>query len=601
MLGILTAMKDSLRGINPWLPIFVDVGTLSVVFLLVIIPVSFVSYLLHFATNDVFKQGIDHLSHWKLSTQRLALRCRARASRLVKQHRRDNRFSRVYPDPIYPDPPHPVYSTIEQIQKDIENAPFLAQNSEGRKADLIVTLNSHLEVLRNASTINHKIDIPRLDPNQSEEIKRDQARSELLIFVPLLMAVICVNTVLLNAFFDDLFGGETIIGGIPYSAVISLMFSLIEAGIGVVIAYFGQSKVPLSYFFSYIICGLATLGLMSVELVLYLVVGLRFFDKELGDIQELWTSGTFELFVSGGWLALLGPAIVVALYLFGHRAADSYFTYSKQSQLRQFRDKLNESYEQAQTIESSTKESDRMIRDITEQLRKEPVTLNNFAPELPQAVREYKDTIDRSLERIKQQVEKVESIPIELPEIQEIPISKAESENIFRSNIVYFVMLVASFFVLSSFLMTNLYYGINYFSAALLSALFIFIGNLYATKHLNIRAQNATFVAQQRTPVIVLVATAGIIASAWFLWNSLANTFEFSLAWIALFACFFCGIHLGNSIASWVVFCKSCLYLVASIFHVLCKLGCQLCVIIISILSAILEIFSYPARRILQR
>ena len=54
--------------------------------------------------------------------------------------------------------------------------------------------------------------------------------------MPLLLAVIAVNTVLLNTFFDELLDGLEIFD-IPYAIVIALMFTLIETGVGVVFGF----------------------------------------------------------------------------------------------------------------------------------------------------------------------------------------------------------------------------------------------------------------------------------------------------------------------------------------------------------------------------
>ena len=58
-----------------------------------------------------------------------------------------------------------------------------------------------------------------------------------------------------------------------------------------------------------------------MEFFLYFLVGTsEEYDRD--EIIELFMTGDYaEILFAGGWLSILGPSIVLALYVFGHRVS----------------------------------------------------------------------------------------------------------------------------------------------------------------------------------------------------------------------------------------------------------------------------------------
>ena len=106
----------------------------------------------------------------------------------------------------------------------------------------------------------------------------------MFLFLPLLLAVITVNTVLLNTFFDELLDGQEVLD-IPYAIVIALMFTLIETGIGVVFGYQEKesagNRSGANHRVIYVFGWAVIASLAVVEWFLYLQIGISSQGEEL--------------------------------------------------------------------------------------------------------------------------------------------------------------------------------------------------------------------------------------------------------------------------------------------------------------------------------
>jgi len=140
----------------------------------------------------------------------------------------------------------------------------------------------------------------------------------LLVFgTPILLFLIGLNTAMLTKFFES-FIDEWLSfrWGIKLSAVLGLFFSGLEVVLGVLLYYAGRSKysksiVPALKQLLYVVM----IGLLAlIETYLYHRLALEMTPDRsgiaVGDGLPPW--------VHGGWLALLGPVLVVALSAMGH-------------------------------------------------------------------------------------------------------------------------------------------------------------------------------------------------------------------------------------------------------------------------------------------
>ena len=83
-------------------------------------------------------------------------------------------------------------------------APAVASDNETKKADLVRQLTQSVDNLGGNIGKLNEIDIPELDLDKKHETRKRAALSSLILFVPLLVAVIIVNTALLREIFESL-------------------------------------------------------------------------------------------------------------------------------------------------------------------------------------------------------------------------------------------------------------------------------------------------------------------------------------------------------------------------------------------------------------
>ena len=195
----------------------------------------------------------------------------------------------------------------------------LASDREAKKARLVEQLNETLNELETGSVSLREIDIPELDLDTGHALRKRATKSSLIVFVPLLLAVVAVNTVLLNTFFDELLDGLEIFD-IPYAIVIALMFTLIETGVGVVFGFqereIERGEQQAGNYITFAFGWLIIIGLALVEFFLYLLVGTSMNDFDAEDVSEALIDGLYlELFLAGGWLSLLGHNCLRPIHL----------------------------------------------------------------------------------------------------------------------------------------------------------------------------------------------------------------------------------------------------------------------------------------------
>ena len=158
----------------------------------------------------------------------------------------------------------------------------------------------------------------------------------------------------------------------PYSIPISLMFTFIEAGVGIMFGFMDRNRdenvANNSKYISLTLGWIIILLLAGIELVLYFLVGCLYNETYDGDlealVEEAMSGNIIEPFLNGGFLSFLGPIIVFALYLFGHQVSVAYFKYSRRTDLDRFKDDLDSKFKMYEAIKSGMSSASEGIKDI---------------------------------------------------------------------------------------------------------------------------------------------------------------------------------------------------------------------------------------------
>ena len=233
---------------------------------------------------------------------------------------------------------------------------------EGKKDDSdavarqqsLAAIQEDLSSLSKLIDQHNEVEVPALKLNDQDHDRRRQGGTTLIVFAPLLIFVIILNTYLLSMFFSELLGvnDTSPLGfGVPIklSHIISFMFTSIEVGIGI---YFGTTEYnpPKS---SSVTAVTKTFGwtilvmLALVEFIIYLMLSFNIGPEELSGILIDYSG--IEL-AAEGWMALFGPVIVMALFIFGHQVCYAFLQVRHTDSLHRLQENLDTTDDRLENI-----------------------------------------------------------------------------------------------------------------------------------------------------------------------------------------------------------------------------------------------------------
>jgi HAMP domain-containing protein len=213
---------------------------------------------------------------------------------------------------------------VDPLQQSEDSTMEPQDNSRAiKRQETLESIQRDLSSLSKLVDQHNAVEVPALQLNDQDHDRRRQGGTTLIVFAPLLIFVIILNTYLLSMFFHDLLGANDTspLGfGVPIklSHIIAFMFTSIEVGIGI---YFGTTEYnpPKS---SSVTAVIKTFGwtillmLAVVEFTIYFLLSFGVKPYEL--VRILADYSVIEL-AAEGWMALFGPIIVMALFIFGHQ------------------------------------------------------------------------------------------------------------------------------------------------------------------------------------------------------------------------------------------------------------------------------------------
>jgi hypothetical protein len=208
-----------------------------------------------------------------------------------------------------------VRETIEEVGRKAE-----------RELSAITISVEHFDKAVQSLVVPGSDAVASFDHSSNEEM-REAARTRLtsgviiVILVPILIALISLNTTMLNKFFESLIDEWLIFQwGIKVSMVLGFFLSILEIALGVIFYNVGRSKERaknphsmgpvLMQLLVVVLIGLLAL----IELYLYYRLSYEMnFEKGQVTIQD-----NLPAWVHASWLTPFGPIIVVALSMVGH-------------------------------------------------------------------------------------------------------------------------------------------------------------------------------------------------------------------------------------------------------------------------------------------
>ena len=606
-------------------PLLVPIAKFSLVILICIVaylPIAILALLVGKAFRAQLVKATDYLNYLKDRLDYLSRRVAARARQDL------NLFYKTYNSiiplevPAVPVSNNAVQEALNNFERDLEAAPELASDREAKKAKLVEQLNDTLNQLQTGSVSLREIDIPELELDTNHSLRKRAAKSTLIIFLPLLLAVVAVNTVLLNTFFDELLDGLEIFD-IPYAIVIALMFTLIETGVGVVFGFqereIERGEQKAGNYVTFAFGWLIIIGLGMVEFFLYLLVGTSMSDLDAEEVKDGLIDGLYlELFLAGGWLSLLGPTIVLGLYIFGHRVSTAFFDFIKESDLERFKIDLDERYDLFSSLKAGINEFSDKIDQLLSRIQNENTQLNKAKAASSSNLDAFRNIFQENMDRVMNAVTKAAETEAPIPEIQTAVLNREDTTSFHRSNLVYLLMLIASFIVLaislpaenSGLLPFSMTGGVEFLVALILCGLAISSGVGQSSEVTVVQTSDGQVARIIIEPKQVIKVAGSVVIGflavfLLYLLNGgsgiLKTPAPFILGLLCLSAGYVTGKRLLVSISSWRAYTwfagsavKSGMFQVASFF-----IG--LMAVTISMINPTLDGLSYPVRMFSKR
>ena len=613
---------DSLSALSPFLPPVLKASLIVLICLVAYLPLSLLAWVL----SKSFRQAIlsleDALEKLSKKALKLSVRFKLRASSQINRYYESNTAFISFEDVRYQFSGHSVQEALNALSETLQNASIISVDREAKKSELIAKVNQNLENLSGGVNPLKNLDIPELELDEGQVQRKKSALSSLWLFVPLLVAVVIVNTSLLNTFFDDLLAGREILNFVPYSLVIAAMFTFIELGAGVAMGFQEREKEGSYSSGNYILsifCWFIIAGLAMVEAFLYLLVGTSETYEEYSDMQDALIVGQyFEIFFAGGWLSILGPSIVLALYVFGHRVSTGLFDFWRENNFERFKNDLDTRFEIFQSMRVGIDDTSAKISELSKSVRKEIMELSEINIDKADVIKKFQQTIESQRSAIRDAVAEAEKLDIPSPEIQVQRLSIEDAKSFHRANLVYFMILLSSLVIITLSLPNEISLGAfvatGWISSLVFAMLFIslsvFSGMSLSTQVSLVSTSDGQLgkVIFEKTGKINLMIALGVFALnatlIYFIFSQtgfIENIIQFIFCLLSLGGAFFSGRHLLQAVSSWYVTTSTVWLHGKSLVLIFTSLLAISLAKIIAIIIPIFDSFSFPIRFVLRR
>jgi hypothetical protein len=247
----------------------------------------------------------------------------------------------------------------------------LTETNSPYGAEKVEELTNQIAALEGMIDLHASTTVPELDMSEADYDRRKEGASSLIIFIPLLVFVVILNTYLLNMFFSEILNPNIYLFGfgipIQLSHVVAFMFTAIEVGIGVYFAsaeYHQEKKTTVTSvirIFGWLVLAM----LIFVEFFIYLKLSI--FNATSMELFEAWSDLPTAEFVIGGWMAIFGPIIVMSLFIFGHQGTTAYMKVMHTDALNNLKKSLDDSDKKLNELSS-------LVERIQENLKSLKVT-----------------------------------------------------------------------------------------------------------------------------------------------------------------------------------------------------------------------------------
>lgn len=505
--------------------------------------------------------------------------------------------------------------SLEILKNRINSAPNITPDFESSRLKLIKNISNQLESLNAYRDKSVVAKIPRVsEADAQEKIKKQRALFALFVFIPLTVVAVLINTSLLNVFFAEIFRGKEVVG-IPYSILIAGTFSIIEAGTGVVLGlmvFNKSSRISANY----LMCWLVIFCLIIVEAILYFSIGT---SQNIGYMEEviifLHENGLWVVFMQGGWMSLIGIAIVISLYLFGHKSAIYYFEYNKYSGFDNFKNTVDDGHSKSKEILENIRQCEKAIEDLIDQINVEDLNAARKKDELPKVINEFLVSFNDDIKKLEKTIRDIKSHKDSLAKDKKnvVKFSSHQSSSHAKSCILDFLLIISAIY-LGSIIIPREFVLLSFSEqtstmifSSIISLICVISGYIFTQKASVIRTdagQISKFIAQKRGSFGIFIICILLTCVTIFHWSIFVDN-EFIGIRSSLFimlnvACFYVGTRLSFSLDIWSIYLRCILNHLAGFILLLASITTKIASYVVSVLYELLYALSIPAKTLLK-
>ena len=430
------------------------------------------------------------------------------------------------------------------------------------------------------------IQVPSIRIEKSVNEEKREGLIKFMIFIPVGILLIVLNTFLLEKFFT-IFTSEYIMYslGIKYSHLIALFYSIAELALGVGFVFSKDNRAFQVMILVFIAC------LSFLEVYIYLYLGLQFAGFEFVDMGRLQGWEILE----ASWFSPFGLAISGVLFIAGHFVTDGILEYRRGQDLEIFKSELDVLHQKASDIDQFFLNTN----EIASKLPKDFIELNEASAqqlidgeELVVGTEEKLTKIQDRLSGLFSQIENVRLNPF--TQVSEIEAKK--------------LILIHGFFgcmiVLISFFFLTFQTGTSS-SIVSLTQIGLLLGASYLLSQSLVIVSSETtneVVLNPKSPFLKACCYITIVTIIGFILYS--NMALETINWLSIAASLFCvagciwlGRHLKEVLSILVAAVKSFYFIILSLANIAISWLLAFLRGISHIIESILSLFTFPARK----
>jgi len=612
LFDFINALAEQGSAISPWLPLIIKSAVLVIIGGLALVPIMLAAWLIHWAASDALMRASMELSKWSNMSATIGHDIYERAKHISDAASSAGGLYIPLDKPrelSWPQDVADLSVSLEVLKSKIAEAPDMAANSEAKKQEALVNLAANIEMLSKEKDSIRIPKIPKIsEADANAKLRKQRALYALFAFIPLTIVAILINSALLNVFFSELFGRKNIFG-IPYSILIASIFSIIEAGVGWTLGMMSTHEKDKNDNSSFLICWAVILCLILIELVLYFLVGTKQFGGfDFEDVFESISDGNLLLvIIQGGWFSLIGPAIVLSLYLFGHKLSIFYFEFHKYSSFDDFRRVMDDSHEQSTQFLENMRDGAKVASEITEKLENEDIKLNRIIEEQPDSVVAYTKSLSKEIKKLDDSIETIGGLEVQPPELEVQKLGDDQTYELSRISLIYLLLFIMSIAIgsLTLPLSSIPFLPDNWLTGLLLSSFICLVclvaGLAYSSKVSVIRVEGgdvARFSFERKSNLslaVVGIILAGLVIFYWNVFQGVElGTLRGSIVVVLNITCFVVGTHFLTSFVYWASSVRCFFWLVVGSCYMVIFCATKIMSIFVHIMEELFGILAMP-------